>query len=146
VSLSAQLLELLLPTCARTHHSPVLVHGSQSTLNWRNCTIPAHDNFKLNSLRYGQTSPPHKPEPRRRLMISHSTFPPLSPSPLANSFTIGTAVLNNNTSRACGLGEREAVTEMSDSMWCNHAVRESFKRFSALQRTQARGFKGILGP
>jgi hypothetical protein len=39
----------------------------------------------------GQTSP-HKP----RLVVSHSTCPPLSPSPLANSFIIGTAVINSN--------------------------------------------------
>ena len=34
----------------------------------------------------------HKP----RLVVSHSTCPPLSPSPLANSFLVGTAVINNN--------------------------------------------------
>jgi hypothetical protein len=37
----------------------------------------------------GQTSP-HRP----RLVVSHSTCPPLSPSPHANSFIIGTAVIN----------------------------------------------------
>jgi hypothetical protein len=44
-------------------------------------------------VRDGQTSP-HKP----RLVVSHSTCPPLSPSPssLANSFVMGTAVTNNN--------------------------------------------------
>jgi hypothetical protein len=39
----------------------------------------------------GQTSL-HTP----RLVVSHNTCPPLSPSSLANSFIIGTAVINNN--------------------------------------------------
>jgi len=43
-------------------------------------------------VRDGQTSP-HK----QRLVVSHSTRPPLSSSPHANSFVIGTAVINNNT-------------------------------------------------
>ena len=44
-------------------------------------------------VRDGQTSP-HRP----RLVVSCSTFPPLSPSPHANSFIIGTAVINTHTS------------------------------------------------
>ena len=43
------------------------------------------------SPRDGQTSP-H----RHRLVVSRSTCPPVSPSPHANSFVIGTAVINNN--------------------------------------------------
>jgi hypothetical protein len=39
----------------------------------------------------GQPSP-HKP----RLIVSHSTCPPLSSSPHAHSFVLGTAVINNN--------------------------------------------------
>jgi hypothetical protein len=39
----------------------------------------------------GQTSP-HKP----RLVVSHSTCPPLSSSPHAHSFVFGTAVIHNN--------------------------------------------------
>ena len=39
----------------------------------------------------GQTNP-HKP----RLVVSHSTCSPLSPSPHAHSFVLGTAVTNNN--------------------------------------------------
>jgi hypothetical protein len=39
----------------------------------------------------GQISP-HKP----RLVVSHSTCPPLSSSPHAHSFVLGTAVINNN--------------------------------------------------
>jgi hypothetical protein len=41
---------------------------------------------------YGQTSPL-----RPRLDVSRSTCPPLSPSPHANSFVIGTAVINTHT-------------------------------------------------
>jgi hypothetical protein len=43
-------------------------------------------------VRDGQTSP-HRP----RLVVSRSTCPPLSPSPHANSFLIGTAVINTHT-------------------------------------------------
>ena len=43
-------------------------------------------------VRDGQTSP-HRP----RLVVSLSTCPPLSPSPFANSFIIGTAVINTHT-------------------------------------------------
>jgi hypothetical protein len=42
-------------------------------------------------VRDGQTSP-HRP----RLVVSRSTCPPLSPSPHANSFVIGTAVINTH--------------------------------------------------
>ena len=38
---------------------------------------------------------PHKPEPR--LVVSHSTCPPLSSSPHAHSFVLGTAVINTHT-------------------------------------------------
>jgi hypothetical protein len=41
----------------------------------------------------GQPSP-HKP----RLVVSHSTCPPLSSSPHAHSFVLGTAVINTHTS------------------------------------------------
>jgi hypothetical protein len=43
-------------------------------------------------VRDGQTSP-HRP----RLVVSRSTCPPLSPSPRANSFIIGTALINTHT-------------------------------------------------
>ena len=43
-------------------------------------------------VRDGQTSP-HRP----RLVVSRSTCPPLTPSPHANSFIIGTAVINTHT-------------------------------------------------
>jgi hypothetical protein len=43
-------------------------------------------------VRGGQTSP-HRP----RLVASRSTCPPLSPSPHANSFVIGTSVINTHT-------------------------------------------------
>ena len=51
-------------------------------------------------VREGQTSP-HKP----RLVVSHSTCPPLSPSPHANGFVIGTAALNNNYSSGGDKGD-----------------------------------------
>jgi hypothetical protein len=43
-------------------------------------------------VRDGQTSP-HKP----KLVVPHSTCPSLSPSPPANSFIIGPAVINTHT-------------------------------------------------
>ena len=47
-------------------------------------------------MRDGQTSS-HRP----RLVVSRSTCPPFPPSPLANSFVIGTAVINTH-SQVCG--------------------------------------------
>ena len=44
------------------------------------------------SLVFGGQPSPHKP----RLVVSHSTCPPLSSSPHAHSFVLGTAVINNN--------------------------------------------------
>jgi hypothetical protein len=39
---------------------------------------------------------PHRP----RLVVSHSTCPPLSSSPPANSFVIGPAVINTHTHKS----------------------------------------------
>jgi hypothetical protein len=54
-------------------------------------------------VRDGQTSP-HRP----RLVVSRSTCPPLSPSPHANSFIIGTAVISKDANPwvSRGLGRR----------------------------------------
>jgi hypothetical protein len=41
--------------------------------------------------------PPHRP----RLVVSHSTCPPLSSSPNAHSFVIGPAVIKHTVFRAC---------------------------------------------
>jgi len=51
-------------------------------------TIP----FPPRSLVCGGQPSPHKP----RLVVSHSTCPPLSSSPHAHSFVLSTAVINNN--------------------------------------------------
>jgi hypothetical protein len=54
--------------------------------------VGAQTPFPPRSLvRDGQTSPNNS-----RQVVSHSTCLPLSPSPLANSFILGTAVINNN--------------------------------------------------
>jgi hypothetical protein len=53
-----------------------------------------HYPFPLRSLVCGGQPSPHKP----RLVVSHSTCPPLSSSPHANSFVLGTAVINSHTS------------------------------------------------
>jgi hypothetical protein len=47
-------------------------------------------------VRDGQTSP-HRP----RLVVSHSTCPPLSSSPHANSFVIGPAVIKHTAGASC---------------------------------------------
>jgi hypothetical protein len=51
-----------------------------------------HYPFPLRSLVCGGQPSPHKP----RLVVSHSTCPPLSSSPHANSFVLGTAVINTH--------------------------------------------------
>ena len=54
-----------------------------------------HYPFPLRSLVCGGQTSPHKP----RLVVSHSICPPLSSSPHAHSFVLGTAVINNNPRR-----------------------------------------------
>ena len=51
-----------------------------------------HYPFPLRSLVCGGQPSPHKP----RLVVSHSTCPPLSSSPHAHSFVLGTAVINTH--------------------------------------------------
>ena len=51
-----------------------------------------HYPFSLCSLVCGGQPSPHKP----RLVVSHSTCPPLSSSPHAHSFVLGTAVINKH--------------------------------------------------
>jgi hypothetical protein len=57
-------------------------------------------------VRDGQTSP-HRP----RLVVSRSTCPPLSPSPHANSFIIGTTVINTHTVKHWTAGVLEGGRE-----------------------------------
>jgi hypothetical protein len=81
------------PQCRGLWHS-----GSPSARSLSRSPAPPPPSFTqspspLRSLvRDGQTSP-HRP----RLVVSRSTCPPLSPSPHANSFIIGTAVINTHT-------------------------------------------------
>jgi hypothetical protein len=51
-----------------------------------------HYPFPPRSLECGGQTSPHNP----RLVVSHNTCPPLSSSPHAHSFVLGTAVINNN--------------------------------------------------
>jgi hypothetical protein len=51
-----------------------------------------HYPFPLRSLVCGGQPSPHKP----RLVVSHSTCPPLSSSPHAHSFVLGSAVINTH--------------------------------------------------
>jgi hypothetical protein len=52
-----------------------------------------HYPFPLRSLVCGGQPSPHKP----RLVVSHSTCPPLCSSPHAHSFVLGPAVINTHT-------------------------------------------------
>jgi hypothetical protein len=54
-----------------------------------------HYPFPLRSLVCGGQPSPHTP----RLVVSHSTCPPLSSSPHAHSFVLGTAVINTTGGR-----------------------------------------------
>jgi hypothetical protein len=54
-----------------------------------------HKPFPPRSLVCGGQPSPHKP----RLVVSHSTCPPLSSSPHAHRFVLGPAVINNNLNR-----------------------------------------------
>jgi hypothetical protein len=75
---------------------PGLLHsGSPSACSFSRSPSPPPPPFTQypssprSLVRDGQTSP--------RLVVSRSTCPPLSPSPHANSFVIGTAVINTHT-------------------------------------------------
>jgi len=76
-------------------------------------------------VRDGKTRP-HRP----RLVVSRSTCPPLSPSPHANSFRIGTAVINthlvtlkiNTRHPLCPVGDggnsrHQSIMSLSDCCW-----------------------------
>jgi hypothetical protein len=65
-------------------------------------------------VRDGQTSP-HRP----RLVVSRSTCPPLSPSPHANSFIIGTAVINTHTV-SCLRGSAVALFPPREQLYHHH--------------------------
>jgi hypothetical protein len=69
-------------------------HTPPRTLSPSSCHPPfTHYPFPLHSLVCGGQPSPHKP----RLVISHSTCPPLSSCPHEHSFVLGTAVINTQT-------------------------------------------------
>jgi hypothetical protein len=74
-----------LPTLLCNYLVPPWYHAFTET---RACSVISSPRSLV---RDGQTSP-HRP----RLVVSRSTCPPLSSSPLANSFIIGTAVTNTH--------------------------------------------------
>ena len=57
-------------------------------------------------MRDGQTLNPHRP----RLVVSHSTCPPLSSSPHAHSFVIGPAVIKHTHDHAESQGKHVFIT------------------------------------
>jgi hypothetical protein len=69
-----------------------------------------HYPFPLRSLVCGGQPSPHKP----RLVVSHSTCPPLSSSPHAHSFVLGTAVINTH-----GMPHRTATKTVPQTETCN---------------------------
>jgi hypothetical protein len=71
-----------------------------------------HYPFPPRSLVCGGQASPHKP----RLVVSHSTCPPLSSSPHAHSFVLGTAVLNTHNCLEAGLLERAAGGPPTDGV------------------------------
>jgi hypothetical protein len=80
-------------------------------------------------MRDGQTSPQ-----RPRLVVSRSTCPPISPSPHANSFIIGTAVINTRT-RAMRPVSRYLFVYVGASFSCASPLLPSSER-SAGQRNK----------
>ena len=66
-----------------------------------------HYPFPPRSLVCGGQTSPHNP----RVVVSHSTCPPLSSSPHAHSFVLGTVVINNNKYKLPGNGESEEEEE-----------------------------------
>ena len=70
-----------------------LSHSSSPALSFFSPPPFTHYPFPPRSLVCGGQPSPHKP----RLVVSHSTCPPLSSSPHAHSFVIGPAVINTHT-------------------------------------------------
>ena len=64
-----------------------------------------HYPFPQRSLVCGGQPSPHKP----RLVVSHSTCPPLSSSPHAHSFVLGTAVINTHTEQRSDRRQRSVA-------------------------------------
>jgi hypothetical protein len=87
------------PQCRGLRHSSPPSARSFSRSHSSHPPPFTHYPFPPRSLvRDGQTSPL-----RPRLVVSRSTCPPLSPSPHANSFVIGTAVINTNNYKSHGI-------------------------------------------
>jgi hypothetical protein len=78
-----------------------------------------HYPFPPRSLVCGGQPSPHKP----RLVVSHSTCPPLSSSPDAHSFVIGPAVINTHTGGGVGMGRgSRKVEERGEESVCGGAA------------------------
>jgi hypothetical protein len=76
-----------------------------------------HYPFPPRSLVCGGQTSPHKP----RLAVSHSTSYPLSSSPPAHSFVLGTVVTNNNLQLKSNLNLKVKVTGVTvTAVWRSH--------------------------
>jgi hypothetical protein len=71
-----------------------------------------HYPFFPRSLVCGGQASPHKP----RLIVSHSTCPPLSSSPHAHSFVLDTAVINNKSLEAALSPARKSEKDGTSSI------------------------------
>jgi hypothetical protein len=78
-----------------------------------------HYPFPPRSLVCGGQPSPHKP----RLVVSHSTCPPLSSSPHAHNFVLGTAVITHT--HICG---EQQWQPLGDSLWGRVVGREGAER------------------
>jgi hypothetical protein len=78
-----------------------------------------HYPFPLRSLVCGGQPSPHKP----RLVVSHSTCPPLSSSPHAHSFVLGTAVINTHTVSGPGCRARSGADRTPGQVQTGHRDR-----------------------
>ena len=76
-----------------------------------------HYPFPPRSLVCGGQPSPHKP----RLVVSHSTCPPLSSPPHAHSFVIGPAVINTHT-RRCSKSVKAIFASCPVSLCLNASV------------------------
>jgi hypothetical protein len=91
-------------------------------------------------VRGGQTSL-HRP----RLVVSHRTCPPLSPSPHANSFVLGTAVINTNMNRDTSImmsrplhNGRSRARPRTDSASPHHGLPDRVTAYMAVRRQYCR--------
>jgi hypothetical protein len=103
-------------------------HSTHTYLGKRFTRTRHESPYPPRSLVRDEQTHPHRP----RLVVSHSTCPPLSSSPPANSFVIGPAVINTHT-----LGTKFTSIDFHDTCQWDALVQ---KNYNALRNRTGIGY------